>query len=343
MARRPSQRRRIESLLDRHEKAIRDAFLAAIDNIRDNAEIGRIAEALERGDIEAALRAIHLDPAAFRAFERAIVLAYIEGGEDALATLPAIRDRAGNLVGIRFDPGNPRATAWLSRHSSNLITRIVEDQRTAIRTALSEGMTSGRNPRSVALDIVGRINRVTGRREGGIVGLTAQLERFVSGSRSELLSGDREALRNYLTRAARDRRFDSVVIRAIETGEPIPVETVNRMLGRYSDRLLELRGEVIGRTESAAAVGASRDEATRQTIEDAGIDQSLVIRKWSSTRDPRTRDAHRSMHGQEVGLNEPFIDGNGNRLMFPGDPSAPAETIINCRCVVTVAIKKQDD
>jgi len=46
------------------------------------------------------------------------------------------------------------------------------------------------------------------------------------------------------------------------------------------------------------------------------------------------------MDGQEVGLEEPFTDGDGNRLMFPGDPNAPPATTVSCRCVVTHRVKQ---
>ena len=53
---------------------------------------------------------------------------------------------------------------------------------------------------------------------------------------------------------------------------------------------------------------------------------------WLAGADGRTRDWHIDMDGQEKGLDEPFIDGLGNKLDYPKDPSAPPETVYNCRC-----------
>ena len=62
-------------------------------------------------------------------------------------------------------------------------------------------------------------------------------------------------------------------------------------------------------------------------------DRGAVIKKvWIATPDGRTRDWHLSMDGQEVDLDEDFIDGNGNELSYPGDPDGEPETVYNCRC-----------
>lgn len=64
---------------------------------------------------------------------------------------------------------------------------------------------------------------------------------------------------------------------------------------------------------------------------------------WIAARDRRTRGAdgkghydHYHMNEQRVGYNEAFTDPRSNaKLMFPGDPNAPAGDTINCRCRVT--------
>ena len=62
-------------------------------------------------------------------------------------------------------------------------------------------------------------------------------------------------------------------------------------------------------------------------------EEGLIMHKvWIATPDIRTRHAHFVMDGQEVGIDEPFIDGWGYELEYPGDPSAPAKTVYNCRC-----------
>ena len=62
-------------------------------------------------------------------------------------------------------------------------------------------------------------------------------------------------------------------------------------------------------------------------------EQGAVIKKvWIATHDDRVREWHLDMDGQEVDLDEPFIDGNGNEIDYPADPSGAPETVYNCRC-----------
>ena len=58
----------------------------------------------------------------------------------------------------------------------------------------------------------------------------------------------------------------------------------------------------------------------------------IMAKVWIATGDNRTRDWHLSMDGQEVSKDEEFTDGQGNKLMYPGDPDAEPQTTWNCRC-----------
>lgn len=328
MARKPSNRSRIELLTDEFEPLLKAAFLDAILDITKRAELARIIERLERGDIPGAIEAIHLDPAAFRALDNGIVAAFNAGGTSAVGALPKLRDPSGGQFVVRFDARNPRAEAWLRDHSSTLITRITEDQRHSVQQALTRGLIDGKNPRSTALEIIGRVNRITGRREGGIVGLTEQQAQFVANARAELASGLPADLRSYLGRNRRDRRFDALVNKAIKDGAGIPADMIARLTGRYSDRLLDLRGETIARTETLAALNQSGLEAMNQAVDGGAVDAETVTKIWHTARDPKVRDSHAAIDRQIVGLNGLFSNG----LAYPGDPSGGAAETANCRC-----------
>jgi HK97 family phage portal protein len=73
-------------------------------------------------------------------------------------------------------------------------------------------------------------------------------------------------------------------------------------------------------------------------------------KEWISVQDERTRGQdgddstnHAAMNGARVGINEKFSvlrnDGSPDDMEGPGDPSAPVEQVVNCRCVMTYTSK----
>lgn len=335
-----SNRSRIEQLIDEFEQRIAKAFRDAIDDLRSGADLKAIIAALERHDIRGAIDAMHLSPAAFDGLDRVLVDAYRSGGVATAAAFPPVVSAAtGAQLFVRFDGRNVEAERWISNHSSTLITAIVDDKRSAIRTALEAGMQAGANPRQTALEIIGRVNPETGKRQGSIIGLTAQQERFVAAYQAELASTDASLLKNALARARRDKRFDGAVKSAIESGKPIEADKAAKMVQRYKDSLLKLRGETIGRTESLASIHAAKQEAFRQAVESGLVEDHNIIRTWSSTGDARVRDTHRAMDGQRIrGIHSRFVSPSGATLAFPCDPTAPPSETCNCRCVVNYRI-----
>lgn len=339
MAPRRTERLRIEELLKKFDAEIRAAFLAAVDDLRAGVDLQALIRALEAGDVRAAIDACHVEGAAYHQLRRAFEAAYIEAGVDAVRALPTVTDWRGAVVGVRFDPSYPRAADWTAQHGAGLVQVFADDQRGAIRDVVEGSLRTGTNPRAAAIQIAGPVNRATGKREGGILGLTRQQTGFVQNAREELSSGNPDQLTHYLTRQARDRGYDGLVKKAIASGKPLDVATINRMTGRYSDMLLKYRADVVARTESTQATSAARQEAMRQTLEAAGMTEADVERTWRATRDNRTRETHREMDGQKVqGLETAFTSPSGATLRYPGDPNAPASETIQCRCFVAMRL-----
>lgn len=333
MLQRLSQHERLALLIAEFEPIVQQAFFEAVADIRSRITVRLLIERLERRDIAGAIEVLHIEREAFSQFETAIARAY-EGGGISMAEQLMLRDPQGHRIVFRFGVRNPDAEAWLRQHSAGAVTQILEGQLQGIRSALAEGMSQGLNPRTTALSIVGRVNRATGKREGGLMGLTAQQTAFVTNARRELLSGSAEAMRNYLNRERRDRRFDAAVQKAIREGRALPADMVERIVGRYSERLLALRGELLARTETMFALGQSRHDAMRQAIASGKVSADLVTKHWRSAGDNRVRHTHRVMNGKSVGFSESFQSPSGELLRFPGDPSAPISETSGCRCTV---------
>ncbi|MCD9096193.1 phage minor head protein [Luteimonas fraxinea] len=345
MGRRTSHRK-LAQLIEALEPAIRDAFLAAIRSVRERAPVSVIADLIEAGRVDDVLLVLGIDTALLSPLSESVRAAFVAGGAQGVAEMPAIQVAlrpvitgsyaarpVSPVLRASFDLFNPRAQSWLANHSSQLVTHIVGEQRTAIQQVLSTGMQLGRNPRQTALDIVGRIGE-TGRRSGGIVGLTPQQAQYVSNMRADLASGNPRLMARYFKRDRRDKRFDAQVRKAMEAGKPVSQASIDKIAGRYSDRLLQLRGENIARTESMSAFNAARQESFRQAVESGGLRPEHVRKGWGATGDDRTRHSHAELNGMEIGLEDLFVATTGARMLYPGDTEhgAGAEDVAGCRC-----------
>lgn len=87
-----------------------------------------------------------------------------------------------------------------------------------------------------------------------------------------------------------------------------------------------------------ASLHAAQIEAFEQAIESGGVARQNVRKVWVATRDARTRDTHRALGGESVGIDDAFVSPSGARLRFPGDPEAPAAEVANCRCTMAIRI-----
>ena len=318
----------IEDLIKKWGAKLRDAFLHAIRLIRDGAIIDLIANFLRKGDIDGALKAVGIDPLAYGALATTVEQAFDAGGNFAAGQIPAVRIDSGHVLKIRFDARNIAAETWLKDHSSTMITEIVADQNLAVRAFLVDGMAKGVNPKTVALDVVGRISAVTGKREGGVAGLTSGQEVWARNYAAEVASANPAALNRNL----RDRRFDAAVNKAIASGKPIPADLQVKMVTAYRNRALRYRGETIGRTEALTSLHVAGNNAMQQGIAKGQVKVENIVKIWHSAADDRVRDTHRAMNGMKVKFRDDFVSPSGARLQYPGDPSAPAAESINCRC-----------
>lgn len=170
------------------------------------------------------------------------------------------------------------------------------------------------------------------------MGLTSQQAGYVRSMRAELEALDP----NYFTRQRRDARLDGLVRKAIKSGKPLAQADIDRITGRYSDRLLNLRGEMIARTEGLNGYRAGNMEALRQLVDTGKVREDQIIRVWDATLDGRTRPQHAAMEDVTVrGISVPFTMPDGSRLMYPGDISlgAPGSQTVACRCFHRIKIR----
>lgn len=333
----PSLRQQLLELIDKLAPDVQKAFTESVDGIKSEIVLREVVERLERRDIEGAVAALHIQPSAFGRLGEAIRQAFNAGGSLVANAMPRLSDFLGARVVWRWNVSNQRAEANIRQLSSSLITNVTESTIEAARETIVSGYSQGQGPNAIALDLVGRKSAVTGRREGGVIGLNGPQAELMARIRINLLSGDPALMRKYLDLKTRDKRLDGAVKRAIASGKPLDADTLNKVLMRLRDRNLRLRGETVARTETMTSVMAAKHEAYQQGLDAAGRDASLVTRKWRSAGDGRVRHTHTVLNGQEVhGMELAFMSPSGAMLRYPGDTSlgaGPGE-IINCRCDV---------
>jgi SPP1 gp7 family putative phage head morphogenesis protein len=93
---------------------------------------------------------------------------------------------------------------------------------------------------------------------------------------------------------------------------------------------LDSRADRIARTETIKANNGARVREMQAN--------EIERHQWLSSRDRAVRDTHKSLDGTIVKVGEPFKSG----LTFPGDRSADAREVVNCRCSTIPILKKRD-
>ena len=153
-----------------------------------------------------------------------------------------------------------------------------------------------------------------------------------------------------------EQQLQSITTQAILQGEGIP-QLAGRIQSTFGDSFTiedirdiehktasQIAHELTKKNKSAAvrnartmmtgAQNAGRVDGYKRA-KDMGID---LRQQWLATLDGRTRHEHRQLDGQIVDVGEPFkVDGY--EIRFPGDPTAEAHLVYNCRCTLIAAIK----
>lgn len=307
---------------DKAAPAVRAAFLEALRRVRGSIKEADLIDAISRGDVGAALRALGLD----RGLPDALKPGMMRPLEDAfINTGRATPERTlGVTFGMRFDLTNPNTATFLRNYDFNLIRQISDDTRTGIRTVISNAFAQGGHPYEQARII----------RDG--IGLTEGQADAVDNFRELLVSRDRQAM----TRMLRDRRFDPTLDAALGANpdKDLSDEHIERMVSRYRERMLNMRATTIARTETIRASNAAQDMAWAQAADAGLLDRVTTRRYWLVTPDDRLCqycERTEMLNAKGVPLGQPF-DTPFGPMAFP--PLHP-----NCRCVAYIGADRDGE
>ena len=329
------------------EPGMQKAYLDAVRSTVDAATIAEVERLITTGDENGLVQLLSLG--AMSLLIEAVRSGFMGGARFEMAAIVLPRaDR--ELIGRKeFDVNRAEASTWLSQQVADTRNTATDNVREAIRSVMGSRRVIGgiqpagqvvRTDRQAALDLIGRISPQTGLRTGGVIGLPGNFAQYVANARAQLLSGDPAQLKQYLTRARRDRRFDGIVSRAIAAGKAVATKDVDKIAGRYSERLLKTHSEMLARTLAHESLTAGRDRAWEQLVEQ-GIARERVEKEWRDRNDEKVRNSHRGMRGMKQPLGQPFQTNSGALLRFPGDSSLGAgyDETANCRCMCIYHLK----
>ncbi|MFE3139647.1 phage portal protein [Streptomyces scopuliridis] len=108
-----------------------------------------------------------------------------------------------------------------------------------------------------------------------------------------------------------------------QLGTPTLEDLVTLVADHYTSRVPKFVASV-AETCAVSTINGAADAAAAA----AGPE---VIRTWVTRGDDRVRAAHKELHGTTLPAGTPYTV-NGSALRFPGDPFAPADLTVNCRC-----------
>jgi len=336
-------RRTIDQLYALTIPEVQEIFLQMMQDIVDRAMIEEMVSAIEANDVDALFAASGFTPAVLGPILDRIEQTYKDAADDTVDEWPTrIRTPYGVVRPIIFNMRNQAVEKDLRDFSSKFVTNISEEARGNVRIALEQGMIRGDNPRQTALDIVGRINPVTKKREGGVIGLSQNQMQWSLSARRYLETGDKK----YFNLDLRDKRFDSTVRKAIESGKPLSQETIGKLVLSYNNRALKYRADAVSRTETMQAINRGKIAAMQQGVDEGVFVPQQVKKWWDDTGDSKTRPSHRALgikysREKAIDLNDPFVSPiTGAKMMQPGDTSlgAGAKDVVHCRCMLSFEV-----
>ena len=341
MARRPtlSQARQIEALLKAQTPLIRAAFEAAIANAHRSLDFTGLVAAIEQNDLGRVFDLLRINQAALFPLDEAIRVAFIAGGTSVIAP-------RGIVGGFGFNGRHPVAERIIAETGARLVSEIGSPGPEVIRTILLRGQVQGTGADRVARQLAGTINRITGIREGGILGLDGP--RALRAENVRAILSDPARIAEYFKAdgtpryTSTGRNFDAMVRRAIKEGRALPSADLERVARAHEARLLKARGNAIAQNEAFTAQARGRNEAYRQMLDNPDVES--ITKRWQHSSLQHPRLDHMRLDQVTVNFDDAFPPmDDGAILAYPHDPAGGPQHSISCRCTVVYQPKFRKD
>jgi len=135
-----------------------------------------------------------------------------------------------------------------------------------------------------------------------------------------------------------------IIDSATTNGASIPdvQDQIEQLFGDTGVQRWKNRARTVARTEVVGAYNGGLHDAFSMIVDndDSG---TKYVHRWLATEDQRTRPDHREADGQVQPWGTPFRLGpeGGVLMMHPHAAGAPADQVVNCRCVELMEIENE--
>lgn len=124
------------------------------------------------------------------------------------------------------------------------------------------------------------------------------------------------------------KKIESLVLNGIVAGYTLT------KISRIAVKIAYMNAHMVVNNARTFVTGAENKgrEDSYKIVEGADKAEKVqYLKKWVTVEDSHVRHAHIELHGQVVGLDEPFENSLG-KIWFPGDPSSIPANRHGCRC-----------
>ena len=259
-------------------------------------------------------------------------LEYMESASDELADLQEAYDKAkkaGDMEAQRRLGRELRAMKKEYTVQNDRYKQVVE--RTALTLAIVNGIAvayiNGQLPPVYALNY----NYFVSSFSKQSISLGTSFSLIDANTVKYLATTDKSLLPQYTLNVAKDvrwntKRLNSEVLQGILQGDSIP------KIAKRLERVENMNKNASIRT-ARTMVTSAENKGRMDMLEKAESEGIICQKKWISALDTRTRDWHRDLNGVSQDRDKPFENSVG-KIMYPGDPSADAANVYNCRCKI---------
>lgn len=205
------------------------------------------------------------------------------------------------------------------QHWTAMKNQVAQELSNANKTATA--YVNGRLPEIYSLNY----NSVAGEVESAVKGYSFEL---VDASTVKNLATSDDTLLPYKYVDGRKdvrwntQKVNSEVLQGIIQGDSIP------NIAKRLQNVTEMNRASAVRN-ARTTVTSAENKGRMDMLHDAA-DKGVVVHKiWLAAHDDRVREAHEALDGEEVEIDEPFVNELGE-IMYPGDPDADPANVYNC-------------